>query len=105
MWLYWSARAHETLGNQELADARYTLAATDYLNSYYGRLAVKHLEHAPEGHVIVEPAETAAAGPAAPQDGADANPIAPLPPNARVVRALLGLELYDQAIDELHYAQ
>src|SRR5207253_4249946 len=28
-----------------------------------------------------------------------------LPPNHYVVRALLGLELYDQAIDELHYAQ
>ena len=33
------------------------------------------------------------------------DPIAPLPPNERVIRALLGLELYDQAIDELHYAQ
>ena len=29
----------------------------------------------------------------------------PLPPNEPVVRALLGLELYDQALDELHYAQ
>src|SRR5205807_1111013 len=27
------------------------------------------------------------------------------PPNEHVIRALLGLELYDQAIDELHYAQ
>ena len=32
-------------------------------------------------------------------------PDAPLPPNEHIVRALLGLELYDQAIDELHYAQ
>ena len=31
--------------------------------------------------------------------------IGPLPPNEHVIRALLGLELYDQAIDELHYAQ
>ena len=29
----------------------------------------------------------------------------PLPPNQQVVRALLALELYDQALDELHYAQ
>jgi len=29
----------------------------------------------------------------------------PLPPNQHVVRALLGLDLYDQATDELHYAQ
>jgi soluble lytic murein transglycosylase len=28
-----------------------------------------------------------------------------LPPNEQVVRALLGLALYDQALDELHYAQ
>ncbi len=105
MWLYWSARAHDTLGEKELAEARYTLAATDYLNSYYGRLAVKHLDHAPEGRVIVEPAAAATPGPAAAGDGTESNPIAPLPPNARVIRALLGLELYDQAIDELHYAQ
>jgi len=29
----------------------------------------------------------------------------PLPPNEPIVRALLALELYDQALDELHYAQ
>ena len=28
-----------------------------------------------------------------------------LPPNETIVRALLSLELYDQALDELHYAQ
>ena len=38
-WLYWSARAHEALREPALAEARYTLVATDYLNSYYGRLA------------------------------------------------------------------
>ena len=43
-WLYWSARAHEALKEPALADARYTLVATDYLNTYYGRLAVKQLE-------------------------------------------------------------
>ena len=31
--------------------------------------------------------------------------IAPLPPNAAVVRALLAIGLYDQAFDELRYAQ
>ena len=43
-WLYWSARAHESLGNTAMAESRYTLVATDYLNSYYGRLATKHLD-------------------------------------------------------------
>jgi soluble lytic murein transglycosylase len=32
-------------------------------------------------------------------------PLLPLPPNEPVVRALLALDLYDQALDELHYAQ
>ena len=42
----------------------------------------------------------------APADAATNLPAtAPLPPNEAVVRALLGLELYDQALDELHYAQ
>ena len=31
--------------------------------------------------------------------------MATLPPNQRLIRALLGAALYDQAIDELHYAQ
>jgi hypothetical protein len=33
-----------------MAESRYTLVATDYLNSYYGRLAMKHLDgRAPSG--------------------------------------------------------
>ena len=90
-WLYWAARAHGRLNEPALADARYTLVATDYLNTYYGRLAVKHLNGAvPQRRLIVdeEPAE----------------PIV-LPPSEPVIRALLGLQLYDQAIDELHFAQ
>ena len=94
-WLYWSARAHGRLNEPALAEARYTLVATDYLNSYYGRLALKRLDgRAPQRRLIVD----------APADDAPL-PDAPLPPNEHVVRALLGLELYDQAIDELHYAQ
>ena len=38
-WLYWSARAYEALGEAERARARHTLSATDYYNSYYGRLS------------------------------------------------------------------
>jgi len=99
MWLYWSARAHDALNEKPLAEARYTLVATDYLNSYYGRLAVKHLDAAPKGRAIFAPSPTGQEPEVSP------DPIAPLPPNERVIRALLGLELYDQAIDELHYAQ
>ena len=114
MWLYWSARAHDALNEKPLAEARYTLVAVDYLNSYYGRLAVKHLDAAPKGRPIFDSTPTGQEPVAVPPEAgaADAagaptptNPIAPLPPNERVIRALLGLELYDQAIDELHYAQ
>ncbi len=94
-WLYWSARAHEALKESALADARYTLVAADYLNSYYGRLALTHLDAASQRRAIADilpPAETAPEAP-------------PLPPNEPIVRALLSLDLYDQALDELHYAQ
>ena len=40
------------------------------------------------------------------QSNADAQaPDVTLPPNEAVIRALLGLKLYDQALDELNYAQ
>ena len=92
-WLYWSGRAHEALKEPALADARYTLVATDYLNSYYGRLALKQLE-AGAPH-------RAARGPT--RQRRRRRPT--LPPNEPVVRALLALDLYDQALDELRYAQ
>jgi soluble lytic murein transglycosylase len=99
-WLYWSARAHDALKEGEVAEARYRLVATDYLNTYYGRLAVAHLEETPQPKMRAD-------SPTLDEDRAsDAAPLAaPLPPNAHVVRALLGLELYDQAIDELRFAQ
>src|SRR5712692_3458061 len=76
-WLYWSARAHEALKEHALAEARYTLAATDYLNSYYGRLAVKHLDAAPHRRLVVD---ARASSP----DTDDI--VSVLPPNEPVVR-------------------
>ena len=87
-WLYWSARAHETLNESSLAEARYHLVATDYLNSYYGRLAAKKVEGRVPIPVVDEPPATVS-----------------LPQNEAIVRALLALDLYDQALDELRYAQ
>src|SRR3954471_1141515 len=87
-WLYWSARAHDALKEPALAEARYTLVAADYLNTYYGRLAVKKLAGAAPAVAVEEPP-----------------PPPPLPPNEPVVRALLALDLYDQALDELRFAQ
>jgi soluble lytic murein transglycosylase len=98
-WLYWSGRSHEALKEQDLAEARYTLVATDYLNSYYGRLAAGRLNGRTPQRRLVADAQSAA-------PEADPMPAPPPPPpNEQVVRALLSLELYDQAVDELHYAQ
>jgi soluble lytic murein transglycosylase len=63
------------------------------LNSYYGRLALKRLEGRAPPAVPDQP--PAATTPAA----------MTLPPNEPVIRALLVLDLYDQALDELRYAQ
>jgi soluble lytic murein transglycosylase len=91
-WLYWSGRAHDALREPALADARYALVATDYLNSYYGRLAAKRLDTRGTPRLVSGAIEPSADAP-------------PLPPNAPIVRALLALDLYDQALDELHCAQ
>src|SRR5262249_51133033 len=96
-WLYWSARAHDALKEKAVADVRYALVATDYLNTYYGRLAVAHLNgRAPQRRLIADV-------PATSDDGAVTPAL--VPPNAPTVRALLALGLYDQGLDELRYAQ
>jgi soluble lytic murein transglycosylase len=98
-WLYWSGRAHEELKETAAADARYALAATDYLNSYYGRLAVARRSGL---EPLRRPGESASTS----TGEATAAAVRPsLPPNEAVVRGLLSLELYDQAADELRYAQ
>ena len=97
-WLYWSARGHDTSGRRETATARYRLVATDYLNSYYGRLASKALadRKAPPVTPVVMPAVTPAEAPGT---------LDPLVPTDALIRALVGLELYDDALQELEYAQ
>jgi soluble lytic murein transglycosylase len=92
-WLYWSGRAHESSREPLVANERFALVATDYLNSYYGRLASKRLETSGARRLV---------GDAAPDPTVDAPA---LPPNAALVRMLLALDLYDQALDELRYAQ
>src|SRR5690606_35720876 len=79
-WLYWSARSHAQRNNNAAAEERYRLVAADYLNSYYGRLAVKRLGHTPV--VRTTPAATA-----------DITLLAAPPPNAVLIRALLEAEL------------
>ena len=73
----------------------YRLVATDYLNSYYGRLAVARM-----GGKVPPLQTTVVEGPAATRDEA-----ASAPPNAALVRALAAAGLYDDANAELKYAK
>jgi soluble lytic murein transglycosylase len=87
-WLYWSARAKEQLGDAAGATARYTLAATDYQNSYYGRLALRRLKQ-----------------PAVPPSITEA-PLRPaLPPTQPQIALLLSLGLHDLALAETQFAR
>jgi soluble lytic murein transglycosylase len=97
-WLYWAGRAHERLGHAAIAQERYALAATDYAHTYYGRLAVKRMDAAAVARLaspragVGQGAEPAAAG-------------AVVPANAATIRALLGAEMFEAAMNELRYAQ
>jgi soluble lytic murein transglycosylase len=95
-FLYWSARAHSRLGAREQAASRYRLVFDDYGNSYYGRLARRHMPRnaspAPESDHPVA---------AARQSVGSASP----PPTSARIRLLLANGLYDDALSELRYAQ
>ncbi len=89
-WLYWSGRAALQAGDIETGVARLRLTATDYHNSYYGRLAVKN--------------------PASRRGGAIASSMQRQPPVASVPTAqrialLLATGLNEEAMSELQYAQ
>jgi soluble lytic murein transglycosylase len=89
-WLYWAGRAAEQAGDVETGIARLRLAATDYHNSYYGRLAVARLKGA-RGAAITPTLQKAPA-------------TADIPTASRIA-TLLSVGLNRQAMDELLYAQ
>jgi soluble lytic murein transglycosylase len=101
-YLYWAARAREKMGDRETAQARMRLVYTDYLNSYYGRLASRRLpaaraEAAPAaGSAFVQPVSLRVAPPA---------PLPDPPPTATLIRQLLAAGLYDDGLSELRHAQ
>jgi soluble lytic murein transglycosylase len=96
-FLYWAARSHSKQGARQQAESRLQLIVTDYANSYYGRLAVQQLPGS---------ARTAAAAeivPAARSTAARATIEAP--PTTPTIQLLLANGLYDDALNELRYAQ
>jgi soluble lytic murein transglycosylase len=94
-FLYWTGRAHARSGSAADSLARMRLVHTDYANSYYGRLAERHLRRA----AVLSRGETAA-------HAAQATaPPPPALPNDATIRLLLAIGLYDDAISELRYAQ
>ena len=93
-WLYWAGRSRDQLNDTATANERYRLVVADYRNSYYGRLAATLL--------------TTRRQPVLP------NTSAPLvttlaavkvPPTEALIRELTALQLYDEALREVQYAQ
>jgi soluble lytic murein transglycosylase len=95
-FLYWSGRSHGKLGVGAEAESRLRLVVTDYGNSYYGRLANRHLSSR---------AQTALPSDAVPAARQSLSARAAEPANAGVIRALLTADLYDDALNELRFAQ
>ncbi|HJU44505.1 MAG TPA: transglycosylase SLT domain-containing protein [Vicinamibacterales bacterium] len=89
-WLYWAGRAAQQAGDIETGIARLRLAATDYHNSYYGRLAITRLKDTRGGKI----ASTLQKAPATIDI-----------PTATRIATLLSVGLNRQAMDELLYAQ
>lgn len=89
-WLYWSGRALAQAGDAETGVARMRLAATDYHNSYYGRLAVKRL--AGQLGAAVKPT-------------LQRQPASATVPTAQRIALLLAAGLNTEAMSELLYAQ
>lgn len=99
-FLYWAARAHARLGDRATADSRMRLVYADYMNSYYGRLAGKQLQHAAVRDAAIEDVDVVPAAVHV-QDPAPVD----LPPTAPLIRKLLAAGLHDDALNELRYAQ
>ena len=91
-WLYWSGRAAQQLGDVETGVARLRLAAIDYYNSYYGRLAVARLEGVRGGAITPTLRREALADTAA-------------VPTSDEISLLLASGLNREAMGELQYAQ
>jgi soluble lytic murein transglycosylase len=96
-YLYWAAKAREQLGDAAGAGAIFHLVQTDYANSYYGRLAAKSL---------------ISRGPSEPDPGlvsrsqGKVETVAQaVAPTTDLIRWLILVEMYDEALDEVQFAE
>jgi soluble lytic murein transglycosylase len=109
-YLYWSARAREASGDKAGASALLRIVVSDYLNSYYGRLAAKRLGPA-AAKAAAEKPDPPVGRPSSPSSDSPeaiaAKPPSDLPVGAPldVMRLLISLDLLEAARDELLYAQ
>jgi soluble lytic murein transglycosylase len=97
-YLYWAGRARERSGDRDAAVARWTVETADYLNTYYGRLAVTALKRV---NAEPSPGNLIFLRNLAPRDGEGDSE----PPNAETIRTLLAMDLYDPALKELEFAR
>lgn len=93
-WLYWSGRSRDQLNDTATANERYRLVVADYRNSYYGRLAAALLTTRGQP-VLPSPSNTVTANIA----------LVKTPPTEALMRDLTSLQLYDEALREVQYAQ
>jgi soluble lytic murein transglycosylase len=100
-FLYWSARAHGQLGERTVADARLRLVYTDYMNSYYGRLAARQLAERHAADAQMSSPEQVRPVSAVARAVTPADP----PPTAPLITRLLAAGLLDDAANEVRYAQ
>ena len=91
-WLYWTARSYDQAGDRAAATERYRLTATDYRNSYYGRLAWTQLGQRQEASVTPGVRRVVLTPPTP-------------PPTAPLIARLIESGLYRPALNELQYAQ
>ena len=96
-FLYWSARSHANLDRRSEAMERFQVVHADYGNSYYGRLAANQIARRDGALAAVDRPVAASRQPVT---GA-----APRPPTESRIRTLLAAGLYDDALNELRYAQ
>jgi soluble lytic murein transglycosylase len=104
-YLYWSGRARQGAGDKTGGQTLLKLVAVDYLNSYYGRLAVKRLNALGVSTASLTRPPGKEAVSKAVAEVPEANGPAAGSAQWAVVRQLISLELYDAARDELLYAQ